>query len=240
MKKKMFYWISLLFTVSIVMGGCIGTSPTPQTEELESVESEIIEEPTAESVVTEEPTEESVVTEEPTEESVATAKPTAKSVATEVPETTSPRTGDIAPDFTLSDGNGTMVNLAEQLQENEQVVLVFYFGVNCPPCMAQLQEIEKDRAKYEAVGTQVIAIAVQGEQGAESSAKVSDAKFPILADSKQSVAKAYGVLDAGLSTPSVFIINKGQQIAWSEIIHIGGFSCGTERVPSQTILENLG
>jgi hypothetical protein len=36
------------------------------------------------------------------------------------------RAGDLAPDFTLPDGDGNMVNLAEQLQDNEMVALVFY------------------------------------------------------------------------------------------------------------------
>jgi len=212
------------------MVGCIGTSPTPQTEEPKSVESVAIEEPTAERVVMEEPTEVSVVT----------VEPTAKSVATEKSETIGPRTGDKAPDFTLPDGNGAMLNLAEELQENEQVVLVFYFGVACSPCMGQLLEIEKDHANYEENNAQVIAVAVQSERHAQFSGQVSRAQFPILADSEQAVAEAYGVLDAGLSTPSVFIINKDRQIVWSEVSHIEGSGCGTERVSSQTILENLG
>jgi len=35
-------------------------------------------------------------------------------------------TGDVAPDFTLPDGEGNMVSLTDQLQDNQQVVLVFY------------------------------------------------------------------------------------------------------------------
>ena len=35
-------------------------------------------------------------------------------------------TGDVAPDFTLPDGEGNMVSLTDKLQDNQQVVLVFY------------------------------------------------------------------------------------------------------------------
>ncbi len=155
---------------------------------------------------------------------------------------------ETAADFTLPDADGNMVSLADELQENEQVVLVFYYGKDCTPCMAQLSEIENDRAKYEDKNAQVIAIAVQNEELAGISAKVSGAQFPILAGDK-AVAEAYGVfeslssgfdVDFGLTTPSVFIINKDRQIIWSEISYIEGEGCGTERVPSQTILENLG
>jgi cytochrome oxidase Cu insertion factor (SCO1/SenC/PrrC family) len=50
--------------------------------------------------------------------------------ATAVTEPTSsgPRTGELAPDFTLNDHNGSPVHLADELQENQEVVLVFYSG----------------------------------------------------------------------------------------------------------------
>lgn len=157
-----------------------------------------------------------------------------------------------APDFTLPDGNGNMVNLVDELGENDQVVLVFYYTYMCPPCMAQLSEIEKDRVKYEEKGAQVIAIAVQREGDARMSAQGSGAKFPILSDSDHVVAEAYGVFDLlpeddGLSTPSIFVIDQERQIVWkhiaSSIFDEGEEpmfpSCGEERVPSQIILENI-
>ncbi|MCK4978429.1 MAG: peroxiredoxin family protein, partial [Anaerolineales bacterium] len=152
----------------------------------------------------------------------------------------------------LLDSNGNMVNLAEELQENEQVVLVFYYTHVCTPCMEQLRGIENDRAKYEEMGAQVIAIAVQSDISAKTSVQTSRAQFPILADSDHAVAEAYGVYDIlpeddGLSTPSVFIINKDGHIVWkhtaSSIYEEGeeqhSPTCGEERIPSQTILENL-
>ncbi len=159
---------------------------------------------------------------------------------------------EIAPDFTLTDANGREVSLNDTLQENEHVVLVFYYTFMCPPCMAQLREIENDRAKYEEKGAQVIAVAVQREGEARMSAQVSGAKFPILSDSDHTVAEAYGVFDLlpeddGLSTPSIFVINQERQVVWKHIassIFAEGEepsspSCGEERIPSQTILENL-
>ncbi len=162
------------------------------------------------------------------------------------------KTEEIVADFTLPDSNGNMVSLANLLRENEQVVLVFYYTYLCNPCMSQLEAIENDRAKYEEKGAQVIAIAVQSGRQAETSANTSGAQFPILADSDHAFAEAYGVYDLlpeddGLSTPSVFIINQDRQIVWkhiaSSIFEEGEEpsypSCGGERVPSQTILENL-
>ena len=217
MKKVMVYWIGFVLVLSLLLAACSPISPSPQAEQPKSAES--------------------VVTEEPTAESIA-RRSDRINVAMEELEISGLPVGEIAPEFTLSDGNGNMVNLAEELQENEQVVIVFYIGQACGLCMAQLREIENDRARYEEKGAQVIAIAVQKELEVLTSARVSTAQFPILADSEHAVAEAYGVFDGGLSNPSVFIISKDRNIVWSEISHTEG-GCASERVPSQTILENL-
>lgn len=158
----------------------------------------------------------------------------------------------VAPDFTLPDAEGNLVHLAEELKVNEQVVLVFYYTPLCRPCMEQLRDIQSDYAEYEAKGAQVIAIAVQSGQAAEFSLELTRAQFPILADSDHEVAEAFGVFDTlpeddGLSTPSVFVIDKEGHIVWEHIatsIFEEGEepispSCGGERVPSETILDNL-
>ena len=49
-----------------------------------------------------------------------------ESVVNEEPKTNGPHTGDIAPDFTLPDSNGNMVHLADKLNDNRMVILVFY------------------------------------------------------------------------------------------------------------------
>jgi peroxiredoxin len=218
MKKEKIFWIGLVFTLSLLVVACSGTTPTPQKEDPE--------------------TSESVFAEQPADVEVE-----------EVPEEPTTRNSNLkmATDFTLPDGNGNMVSLTDELQENEHVVLVFYYGSGCGVCMAQLSEIENDRALYEEMGAQVIAIAIQNEQQASSSSKISSAQFPILAGDK-AVAEAYDVyedlsagfdVEFGSSTPSVFIINKVQEIVWGKISHIEGSGCGDNRIPSQTILENL-
>jgi hypothetical protein len=41
-------------------------------------------------------------------------------------DTDGPQTGDVAPDFTLADSNGNMVHMADKLNDNRMVILVFY------------------------------------------------------------------------------------------------------------------
>ena len=89
----------------------------------------------------------------------------------------------------------------------------------------------------------MIAVAVQKECGARHSVEISGAQYPILADEDHAVTKAFGVYEEGwYSTPSVFVIHKDREIVWGEISNIdGGYGgCRTNRITSQTILENLG
>lgn len=160
-------------------------------------------------------------------------------------------TAEIAADFSLPDSKGNMVNLADELAENEQVVLVFYYGWSCAPCMNQLREIASDYAKYEEKGAKVIAIAVQSLNLAYASKGKSEAPYPVFADTDHGVFKAFGVYDTlpedfGRATPSVFIISQDREITWKHInesVYEDGeevyTTCGDERIFSKVILENL-
>jgi peroxiredoxin len=80
--------------------------------------------------------------------------------------------------------------------------------------------LEKDLPKFEQNNAQVIAVAVQNQAGAQTSIKDSGTSYPILADANRDVANAYGVynlLNDNVAAPSVFIINKSGEIAWSYI-----------------------
>ena len=56
----------------------------------------------------------------------ACSSPAAEDVAIEELPTEPLRSGDAAPDFTLPDGDGNLVSLADHLLNNQLVVLVFY------------------------------------------------------------------------------------------------------------------
>jgi peroxiredoxin len=103
--------------------------------------------------------------------------------------------------------------------------------------MNQLGELEEDYTKYEEKGAQIIALAVQPQDEAALSVEKSKAQFPILADSEHAVAEAYGVynlFEDSEAAASVFIISQEGRIIWDHIA-----TGATDRVPSQTILENL-
>lgn len=97
--------------------------------------------------------------------------------------------------------------------------------------------MEADLAQFEQAGAQVIALAVQDQNGAQASITDAGVTFPILADPTHQVADAYGVynlLGDGVATPAVFIIDKSGQIVWSYV----GQNIN-DRPDVQTILANL-
>jgi alkyl hydroperoxide reductase subunit AhpC len=65
----------------------------------------------------------------------------------------------------------------------------------------------------------------------------TEAQFPVLADSEHAVAAEYGIYDLfsdSKAAASVFIIDQDGRIVWDYIA-----ANQTDRVPSETILENL-
>ena len=60
--------------------------------------------------------------------------------------------------------------------------------------MQQLGELEEDRGKYEEKGAQLMALAVQSQDGAANTLKQTKVQYPILADTDHAVAEAYNVL----------------------------------------------
>jgi len=103
--------------------------------------------------------------------------------------------------------------------------------------MNQLVGLAEDYTKYQEKGAQVIALAVQPQEEAALTVERTEALFPILADDDHVVAEEYGIYNLFSSleaAPSVFIINQDGRITWSHIA-----DTLSERVPSQTILENL-
>jgi thioredoxin-dependent peroxiredoxin len=98
-------------------------------------------------------------------------------------------------------------------------------------------QLEADRPQFEQKNTQILAIAVQDQAGAQQAMAETGAAYPILADPDHRVAEAYGAFNTlgdNVATPSIFVIDKAGQIAWS---YIGqGVS---DRPSNQTILDNL-
>lgn len=102
------------------------------------------------------------------------------------------KAGDQAPLFTLNDPQGHPVSSAELLLKGP-LVLSFYRGVWCPYCNMELQALEEALPAFQALGAALIAISPQTAPNSRKSVRQNSLSFPILSDSHNSVAAAFGL-----------------------------------------------
>jgi peroxiredoxin len=102
------------------------------------------------------------------------------------------RAGDKAPVFTLDDPNGTPVS-SEALLAKGPLVLSFYRGVWCPYCNFELKALQEALASFEALGASLVAISPQNAVNSRKSVRTNQLGFPILRDTHNDVAAAFGL-----------------------------------------------
>jgi peroxiredoxin len=149
----------------------------------------------------------------------ATDTPTETPVITATPETTLTETGIptsqigpgirmFAPDFTLTDSvTGEQVSLS---QFKGQAVLLFFWNVNCPYCLAEVYDLESAYDEYSVEGFVLLAIDA-GDSQAEVNRFRSTwgVKFPTLLDPGRVVTTTYEVY----MMPIHFFINASGRIS---------------------------
>jgi peroxiredoxin len=102
------------------------------------------------------------------------------------------KAGDRAPAFTLHDPDGQLVSSADLLAKGP-LVLSFYRGVWCPYCNLDLQALQEALPRFEALGASLVAISPQTAANSRKSQRQNKLDFPILGDSGNEVAAAFGL-----------------------------------------------
>ncbi len=99
-----------------------------------------------------------------------------------------PAVGEQAPDFTL-EGTAGPFTLSEH--RGEKVVLLFYPGDDTPVCTKQFCSYRDNAEAFGALGARAVGISGKGLDSKQAFADKHGLTVPLLADSDQSVAKAY-------------------------------------------------
>lgn len=102
------------------------------------------------------------------------------------------KVGDKASPFTLKDPEGNAVSSAALLADGPLVVS-FYRGVWCPYCNMELQALEAAQPEFERLGAKLIAISPQTPVNSRKSVRQNKLSFPILSDTSNDVANAFGL-----------------------------------------------
>lgn len=127
--------------------------------------------------------------------------------------------GTKAPEFTLPDGNGNQVSLADF--RGKPVVLVFYPLDWSPGCSQQLDLYQQEIEEFERRGAQILAVSVDSVYSHGAWAAVRGISFPLLADfhAKGEVSRRYGVWREGdgFSERALYVIDPQGRIAWAHV-----------------------
>lgn len=101
-----------------------------------------------------------------------------------------PEVGEPAPDFALSDADGTVHRLSEQ--GGRWTVVYFYPADDTPGCTTEACGFRDDMAAFARHGAVVWGISPQGARSKAAFRDKFELSFPLLADVGHAVAERYG------------------------------------------------
>ncbi len=103
------------------------------------------------------------------------------------------KTGDTAPDFTLSNHKGEEVSLAGKLEKGP-VILTWYRGGWCPYCNIQLAALQQKLPEIQELGATLIALSPELPDHAMATQMENELGFEVLSDIGSKVADSYGLV----------------------------------------------
>jgi peroxiredoxin len=129
-----------------------------------------------------------------------------------------PEAGQPAPDFRLKGPGGQPFTLSEY-RGSRNLLLAFYPLAFSPVCAHQLPELQREIARFRALGTEVLGISVDSWYSNQEFARKLGLSFPLLSDFDRSACAAYGVLlpERGYCNRAYFVIDKQGCVVWREI-----------------------
>ncbi|MCU0566040.1 MAG: thioredoxin-dependent thiol peroxidase [Oculatellaceae cyanobacterium Prado106] len=97
--------------------------------------------------------------------------------------------GDVAPDFSLPDGDGNLVKLSEL--KGRRVVLYFYPRDNTPGCTKEACSFRDAYPDYQAQDVVVLGISTDDAKAHNKFTTKFNLPFPLLTDADGAIATAY-------------------------------------------------
>lgn len=126
-----------------------------------------------------------------------------------------PAAGTAAPDFSLTTGDGSQVNLKDY--RGKWVVLYFYPKDFTSGCTMEAKNFQRDLAKYQEAGAVVLGVSVDTAQSHKDFCAKEGLNFKLLADPDTKVSTQYGSTmeygGAKMAARNTFIINPKGEVA---------------------------
>ena len=130
-----------------------------------------------------------------------------------------PRKNKPAPDFSLRDQQGALVQLSRLAYPGKahprrprQVVLLDFFRTDCAPCVKALPKLVALHNKFKSSGVTVLLVALlereRGEQKLAAFLKRHPLPFTVLVDGYGVAAKKYVVRQGEAKIPAMFVVDR--------------------------------
>ncbi len=103
------------------------------------------------------------------------------------------KSGDLAPEFSLPNAKGKVVNFQETLSAGP-VIVSFFRGGWCIFCTAELRALQKALSEMEALDTHLIAISPQTPDASLATVEDLGLSFEVLSDAGNQVARQFGIV----------------------------------------------
>ena len=120
-----------------------------------------------------------------------------------------PAAGTAAPDFSLTTGDGSQVNLKEY--KGKWVVLYFYPKDFTSGCTLEAKNFQRDLTKYQSSGAVILGVSVDSAQSHKDFCAKEGLNFKLLSDSDGKVSAEYGSTmeyqGAKMSARNTFLID---------------------------------
>ncbi|MCG8503007.1 MAG: peroxiredoxin [Sphingomonadales bacterium] len=100
--------------------------------------------------------------------------------------------GDMAPEFEAEDQDGNVQSLSALLQSGE-LILYFYPADFTPVCTAEACAFRDNYAGLDELGIRLVGVSPQSAASHKRFAATHDLPFPLLADERKAIIRAYGV-----------------------------------------------
>ena len=102
--------------------------------------------------------------------------------------------GQVAPDFSLPDVNGTTFRL-DEARAKGNTLLFFQEGIQCPACFQQMRDLQREAATLRALETSLVTITSDSLNDLKAaSVRESVVGMPLLSDGDLSASRAYDAL----------------------------------------------
>lgn len=119
--------------------------------------------------------------------------------------------GDTAPDFRAPNQDGTEFRLSSL--KGSPVVLYFYPKADTPGCTIEAKGFRDVYGEFTAKKVAVVGVSTDDCPDQKKFVDKYGLPFPLIADSKQDVARAYGVLGPhGTARRATFLIDAGGKV----------------------------